>query len=85
MADDLRSPSYTLTFEDAVDIHLRIMRGEIQSRIAADFDVNGGRISEVNTGKTHPNSREEALHRSMAGMSSQYIPRPPGPQLSLDL
>ena len=23
----------------------------MQSRIAADFDVNGGRISEINTGK----------------------------------
>ena len=52
--------SYKLTFDDAVMIHKRLWRGELQSRIAADYDVNGGRISEVNTGKLHPGSADEA-------------------------
>lgn len=55
--------SYTLTFEDAVQVHMLIRQGTLQSRIAAKFDVNGGRISEVNTGKLHPDSRKEALKR----------------------
>jgi hypothetical protein len=38
-------------------------RGEIQSRIAAYFDVNGGRISEVLNEQTHKGSRQEALLR----------------------
>ncbi|WP_071923050.1 MULTISPECIES: hypothetical protein [Chelatococcus] len=58
-----RRPSYKLTFEDAVQIHLRIQAGELQSRIAADYDVNGGRISEVNTGKLHPGSADVARQR----------------------
>ena len=56
-----RNSSYKLSFNDAVKIHKRIWAGELQSRIAADYDVNGGRISEVNTGKLHPGSRDEAL------------------------
>ncbi|OOL19187.1 hypothetical protein BRY73_04570 [Ochrobactrum sp. P6BS-III] len=56
-------PAYKLTFEDAVQVHLLLMRGELQSRIAAYFDTNGGRISEVNTGKRHPGSKEEAIRR----------------------
>ena len=47
--------SRTLTSEDAAVIKKRLKSGEIQSRIAADFDVNGGRISEINTGKLFPN------------------------------
>ena len=57
------SPSHELTFEEAVQVHLMIWAGELQSRIAAHFDVNSGRISEVNTGKRHPGSREEAMKR----------------------
>lgn len=57
------SPSHTLTFDEAVQIHLMIWAGEIQSRIAARFDVNIGRISEVNTEKLHPGSRAEAMKR----------------------
>lgn len=62
----VRKPSYTLTFNDAVNIHIRISNGELQSRIAADYDVNGGRISEVNTNKLHPGSRDVAMNRSAA-------------------
>jgi len=57
----IERPSHRLTFEEAVQVHLMLMKGEIQSRIAARFDTNGGRISEINTGKRHPGSREEAL------------------------
>ncbi len=56
-------PSKSLTFEDAVNAQLMLMKGKLQSRIAAHFDVNGGRISEINTGKLHPGSRSEALKR----------------------
>lgn len=48
----LRAPSRKLSEADAAIIKQRLRLGEIQSRIAADFDVNGGRISEINTGKT---------------------------------
>ena len=58
-----RKPSYKLTFEDAVQIHILIWDGELQSRIAAKYDVNGGRISEVNTGKRHPGSAAVAAER----------------------
>jgi len=46
--------SRTLTPEDAAIIKKRLKSGDLQSRIAADFDVNGGRISEINTGKLFP-------------------------------
>jgi hypothetical protein len=32
-------------------IKKRILQGEFLNRIAADFDVNPGRISEINTGR----------------------------------
>jgi len=46
-----RQPSRRLTESDARDIKRRLRRGDMQSRIAADYDVNIGRISEINTGK----------------------------------
>ncbi len=46
-----RRPSRRLTPHDAAIIKMRIRKGELFSRIAADFDVNQGRISEINTGK----------------------------------
>lgn len=46
-----RSPSRNLTAKDAAIIKNRILRGEFLNRIAADFDVNPGRISEIKTGK----------------------------------
>ena len=57
------TPCHKLTFEEAVQIHIRIMNGEKYSRILPDYDVNQGRISEVKTGKLHPGSYEEALRR----------------------
>jgi hypothetical protein len=46
-----RRPSRRLTEADAAQIKKLLQQREIQSRIAAQFDVNGGRISEINTGK----------------------------------
>jgi hypothetical protein len=46
-----RSPSRQLTADDAAIIKYRILTGEFLNRIAADFDVNPGRISEIKTGK----------------------------------
>ena len=44
----------SLTANDAALVKARLMRGDRQSDIAADFRVNGGRISEINTGKKFP-------------------------------
>ena len=57
------APSYRLTFEDAVQIHRMLWDGWFQNRIAAQFDVNPGRISEVKQGVLHPGSYEEARRR----------------------
>ena len=46
-----RRPSRRLTEADAAMIKKRLREGEFQNRIAADYDVNSGRISEINTGK----------------------------------
>ena len=35
-------------------IKKRLKLGEFQHRIAADYDVNQGRISEINSGKSWP-------------------------------
>ena len=58
--------SKELTFEEAVEVHKMIHAGIIQSRIAAHFDVNNGRISEVNTGKIHKGSYDVALKKNAA-------------------
>ncbi len=59
----LRMPSRRLTYEDAIEVHLMLLRGELQSRVAAHFDTNIGRISEIKTGKKHIGSREDAIKR----------------------
>ena len=56
-----RRPSPRLTFEQAVEVHRRLRLGEFVNRIAAHFDVNPGRISEIKKGILHPGSREAAL------------------------
>jgi len=53
MTTKTNEPSYQLTFNDAVEIHMMLWDGWIQSRIAAKYDVNIGRISEVKNGVTH--------------------------------
>lgn len=46
-----RRPSPKLNSVVAAIIKKRINSGEFLHRIAADFDVNPGRISEIKTGK----------------------------------
>jgi hypothetical protein len=61
-----RTPSRTLSFEDAVNIWLRYWNGEFQNRIAAAFDVNPARVNEVLKETRLPGSREAALIRRAA-------------------
>jgi hypothetical protein len=56
-------PSRRLTFDDAVKIIRLYDEGALQSRIAAQFDVNQGRVSEVVTGLKFQNAR--AIARSL--------------------
>lgn len=49
-----------LTAQDIADIKARLRQGEYQHHIAADYGLNQGRISEINTGKRHPAPTVEA-------------------------
>jgi hypothetical protein len=60
MTNDNLEPSYKLTFDDAVQIWLMRWDGQIQSRIAAHFDVNAGRVNEVLKERKFLGSRQEA-------------------------
>ena len=60
-ANEMNTPTYQLTFDDAVDIWKRHWRGEFQHRIAAHFDVNPGCVNEVLKESRHVGSREAAL------------------------
>jgi hypothetical protein len=60
-ADEMRRPSRRLTFDEAIEVHRRLARGEFVNRVAAHFDVNPGRISEIKTGLKHRGSREAAF------------------------
>lgn len=66
MASTPLRTSHKLTFEEAVEVHLRLAAGEMYSRIAARFDVNQGRIADVKFGRLHPGSAEEAQRRRLA-------------------
>lgn len=59
-------PSYTLTFDDAVQIWLRHWTGEFQNRIAASFDVNPARVNEVLKERKLTGSRDAALAKRSA-------------------
>lgn len=59
-------PSYRLTFDDAVQVWLRHWSGEIQSRIAASYDVNQGRVNEVLKERQHVGSKTVALRMRKA-------------------
>lgn len=56
-------PSRRLNKEDAVQVWFMLWDGWLQSRIAAYFDVNGGRISEIKTGLKFPEAYQMALER----------------------
>jgi hypothetical protein len=45
-----RKPSYTIRPTDVPFIKKRIREGDFLNRIAADYDVNPGRISEIKAG-----------------------------------
>ena len=60
---DKQAPSYKLTFDDAVEIWIRYWNGEYQNRIAASYDVNSARVSEVLKETVHVGSRKAALHK----------------------
>lgn len=85
MGKTLRKPSSKLTFDDAVEIQFRLITGEIQSRIAADFDVNIGRISEIKSGQKFEGSEQKAREKLSLGLRGKYAPRPAGRQLTLAL
>ncbi len=55
---------HKLTPLDVAKIKARIQQGDFQHRIAADFDLNQGRISEIATGKRFSNISpvKESLH-----------------------
>ena len=57
----LRRPSPRLTFDQAIEVHQLLRRGVFVNRIAAHFDVNPGRISEIKKGALHPGSRAAAV------------------------
>lgn len=46
-----RRPRAKLTPEIIAEIRARLARGDYQHDIAADFGINQGRVSEINTGK----------------------------------
>lgn len=46
-----RRPSRPIDPRDVPVIKKRILAGEFLNRIAADYDVNPGRISEIKTGR----------------------------------
>lgn len=52
--------SKTLTFEDAVEVWRLRRQGWFQHRIAAQFDVNQGRVNDVLKERVHAGSREAA-------------------------
>ncbi|GGB68831.1 hypothetical protein GCM10011503_16800 [Henriciella pelagia] len=56
-----RQPSHRLTFNEAIEVWLLYWDGWFQNRIAAKFDVNPGRISEVIHHELHPGSYDKAL------------------------
>lgn len=66
MAAHVRNPSRRLSFEDAVIVWRRYWDGEFQNRIAAAFDVNPGRISDVIKERLHPGSRDAAMRSQAA-------------------
>jgi hypothetical protein len=49
-----RKPSRKLSAEDAALIKKMLREGAYQHQVAAAFETNSGRISEINTGKRFP-------------------------------
>lgn len=55
--------SRKLTLADAREIWRRRLAGEAQHQIAAVFDVNPGRISEILSGKRFPEAWTDNIRR----------------------
>lgn len=53
-----------LTLHDVAVIKARINRGDYQHRIAADYDLNQGRISEIAKGKHYNDVPPAAIEGS---------------------
>jgi hypothetical protein len=67
-----RTPSRRLAFEDAVEIWVRWLTSqEFQNRIAADYDVNPGRVNEVLKRKRHPNAYDVAIAKLKAANDNE--------------
>jgi len=45
-----------LTLEEAIQVQMMLKDGWKQSHIASHYHTNQGRISEIKTGKLHPQS-----------------------------
>ena len=60
-----------LNLNDAVEIWTRRSAGEAQHKIAAAFDVNQGRISEILSGRRFPAAKRLAQHASPASRPAQ--------------
>lgn len=58
-----RNGRRTPNFEDAISIWFMLFKHMDQHDIAAEFGFNQGRISEVKTGKRHPDAYGEAVRR----------------------
>jgi hypothetical protein len=68
-------PAHRLTFDDAVQFWLTHWPGQLNHRIAASYDTNQGRVSEVLTGKLHPGS--EAAARAILQGQPANLPGAP--------
>lgn len=60
------TPSYRLTYDDAVEIWLLYWDGHFQNRIAARFDTNPARVSNVIKERTFIGSKADAMKRRAA-------------------
>lgn len=54
---DPKMPSKRLTLQEAKEVWRLRAKGWLQHHIAARFGVNQGRISEILTGKSHPEAK----------------------------
>ncbi|SPF81179.1 hypothetical protein [Pseudoprimorskyibacter insulae] len=61
-----RRPSHALTFNDAIEICELYLAGEFQNRIAAKFDVNPGRVSEVIKGRKFIGAMQQAIAKKQS-------------------
>ncbi len=54
----------SLSLKDVAIIKARLAKGEFQHRIAADYDLNQGRICEIKNGQRWPNVKpyEDQIH-----------------------